>query len=73
SISHAWKQAKAYAGPIASRLLAYFCGDQTLRVTVKRDRRGNPYFVAYDPVSQQRHTFSSEQELRIWADTRYYQ
>lgn len=71
SIGHAWKQAKAYFGPIASGLLAYFCGDQTLRVTVKCDRQGNTVFVVYDSINQRRHTFSSEPEVRSWIDQRY--
>lgn len=73
SIGRAWAAAKQYLSPMASRLLAYLCGSTDLSVTVKRDRSGHRVFLAYDPVTQQRHTFSSEQALRAWADQRYYQ
>ncbi len=73
SLSQAWALAKARLGQVASGLLTYLCGSTDLRVTVRRDRSGNPLLVAYDPVTQQRHTFSTEQELRAWIDQRYYQ
>ncbi|MGB3310052.1 MAG: hypothetical protein WBG32_24690 [Nodosilinea sp.] len=82
AIGRVWAGAKARFRPMASRLLAYLCGSTDLSVTVKRvgrrsalggDRLGHTVFVAYDPVSQQRHTFSSEQELRVWIEQRYYQ
>ncbi|PSN11656.1 hypothetical protein C7271_24360 [filamentous cyanobacterium CCP5] len=82
AIGRVWAMAKAQLRPMASRLMAYLCGSNSLRVTVKRvsrrsalggHRQGQLMFVVYDPVSQQRHTFSSEQELRVWADQRYYQ
>ena len=69
----AWAAVKARLGPAGMALLAYFCGSTAPRVRLKRDRRGNTLFVAYDPVSQERHTFSSEQALRVWAEQRYYQ
>ncbi len=37
------------------------------------DRFGNQYFTVYDPISNQRQTLSSEQEVRIWLEQRYYQ
>lgn len=38
----------------------------------KRDRRGNVYYDLYDPVGNQRLTFSSEEEIRYWLEQRYY-
>ncbi|MGG6241647.1 hypothetical protein ACQ4N7_23735 [Nodosilinea sp. AN01ver1] len=73
AIGRVWAEAKVRLRPMASSLMAYLCGSSSLTVTVKRDRQGQTAFVVYDPVSQQRHTFSSEQELRVWADQRYYQ
>jgi len=72
SLGRAWARAKAHLRPLGSALLNYFCGSTDLRVTVRRDRQGHHQFVAYDPVSQQRHSFSSEHELRVWVDQRYY-
>ncbi len=73
SIARVWAGAKWHLSRTGSALLTYFCGSTDLSVTVKRDLRGNTLFIAYDPVSQQRRTFSSEQELRVWVDQRYYQ
>ncbi|MBE9159039.1 hypothetical protein IQ265_19680 [Nodosilinea sp. LEGE 06152] len=82
AIGRVWAGAKARLCPWASRLVVYLCGSNSLRVTVKRigyrsvlggDREGQTVYVVYDPVTQQRHTFSSEHDLRVWADQRYYQ
>ncbi|HSM81711.1 MAG TPA: hypothetical protein VLS96_08495 [Nodosilinea sp.] len=73
SLGHAWAVAKTRLAPMATALLAYLCGSTDLRVTVRCDRGGNSLYVVYDPVTQQRHTFSSEADLRAWADRRYYQ
>lgn len=72
AIGRVWATAQSRLYPWARAVLAYFCGSTELRVTVRGDRQGNPLFIAYDPVSQQRHTFRSEQALRDWADQRYY-
>lgn len=42
------------------------------RVWQKCDRQGNTYWVAYDPAINCKATFSSEKEVRIWLDERYY-
>ncbi len=76
AIGRVWAEAMARLRPMASSLMTYLCGSSGLTVTVKRVGRGSQgqtVFVAYDPVTQQRHTFSSEQELRVWVDQRYYQ
>ena len=73
SIGRVWAATKAHLSPMVRGLLAYLCGSTDLSVTVKRDRSGHRVFLAYDPVTQQRHSFSSEQELRVWIDQRYYQ
>lgn len=73
SLGRAWAAVKARLGPVGMTLLAYFCGSTAPRIRLKCDRRGNTLFVAYNPVSRQRHVFDSEQALREWADQRYYQ
>ncbi|MGB3202983.1 MAG: hypothetical protein WBA99_18905 [Nodosilinea sp.] len=73
ALGRVWARAKACLRPAVIRLVAYLCGSDSVRVAVKRDRQGQTVFVVYDSVSQQRHTFSSEQELRVWVDQRYYQ
>ena len=73
SIARVWAEAKRRLSLVGGALLTYLCGSTDLSVAAKRDLRGNTLFIAYDPVSQQRRTFSSEQELRVWDDQRYYQ
>lgn len=38
----------------------------------KRDRAGNTYWQVFDPVTGYFTYFSSEQEVRIWIEERYY-
>ncbi|MGF1480739.1 MAG: hypothetical protein ACFB4I_14845 [Cyanophyceae cyanobacterium] len=42
------------------------------RVWQKCDRQGNTRWFVYDPATSCTATFSSEQEVRIWFDERYY-
>ena len=39
----------------------------------KRDRAGTLYWRVYDPITQNRRFFYSEDEIRVWLDQRYYQ
>ncbi|MGB3138383.1 MAG: hypothetical protein WBB18_16365 [Nodosilinea sp.] len=79
AIGQAWLAAKQRLGPAASRLFAYLCGSTDLRIKTRLVLNANPgqrgitLFLVYDPVSQQHQTFSSEQELRVWVEQRYYQ
>lgn len=73
SLGRAWGAVKTRFGPLGIALLAYFCGSTEPHIRLKRDHDGNTLFVAYDPVSQQRRNFSSEQDLRVWVEQRYYQ
>ncbi|WOD41558.1 hypothetical protein [Nodosilinea sp. E11] len=72
SLGRVWAAVQGRLGWVGRRLFDYLCGSTDLRVTVRRSRAGKTLFVVHDPVGQQRHTFSSEQDLRAWADQRYY-
>ena len=39
----------------------------------QRTRNGRQIWFAYDPVTDQKRQFCSEQEVRLWLDTRYYE
>ncbi|NJL49019.1 MAG: hypothetical protein HC929_18115 [Leptolyngbyaceae cyanobacterium SM2_5_2] len=54
-------------------LLVWLCPSMSPRITVRRNRQGQTWFLAYDPVDGQHRRFYSEQDLRIWLDQRYYQ
>ncbi|MGF1459386.1 MAG: hypothetical protein ACFBSG_10205 [Leptolyngbyaceae cyanobacterium] len=56
-----------------SALLRYFTGSQEPRISVQQDSEGQPVFEIYDPVDQSRHTLTSEQDVRVWLEKRYYQ
>jgi hypothetical protein len=43
-----------------------------LSVTQRRDDFGNESFRVYDPMTRKYSAFSSEQEIRIWLEQRYY-
>lgn len=68
-----WTCSKARLQQVAHSFLKYCVGSSEPRISALRDRQGNPYFVAYDPVDNRRHSFASEVELRVWLEQRYYQ
>lgn len=43
------------------------------RISKRFDRWGNIYFAVYDPANKTHQVFTSEQEVRIWLEQRYYQ
>lgn len=75
-------KAATWLKQVGHSLLNYFCGsiEPKISITQRREGPGAPRdgqawvkFRAYDPVSRQHHTFTSEAELRTWLDQRYYQ
>ena len=50
----------------------YFSQRQEPKIWQKRDRYGNLYWVVYDPTTGHSSCFSSEQEVRVWLEQRYY-
>ena len=55
---------------LAQELLLFFTGTQQLRVWTKSTKQGVVWF-AYDPISDQRSGSCSEEELRIWLESRH--
>ncbi|WP_088890703.1 hypothetical protein [Leptolyngbya ohadii] len=53
------------------RLMQYCLGNPEPRITLKRDRSGEHYWVVYDPTMNQSLTFWSAPEVRIWLEERY--
>lgn len=43
-----------------------------LQVWRKSDRYGNAYWQAFDPKTRRSTSLSSEAEMRIWIEQRYY-
>ena len=50
---------------------ALTCGHE-LQVWQKKDRNGNAYWQAFDPKTRKFTSLSSEAEMRIWIEQRYY-
>lgn len=71
-VSRAWKKSKSGLAAIARSLLQSSYGLAEPSIRMRRDRQGKPYFTAYDPFSQTHHRFTSEQDVRIWLEERYY-
>ncbi|MGF1514975.1 MAG: hypothetical protein ACFB5Z_14945 [Elainellaceae cyanobacterium] len=45
--------------------------DQDPKIVATRDRAGNPKWSVYDPQSGYANTFTSEDEVRFWLETRH--
>jgi hypothetical protein len=56
-----------------NRLVALLSGSSEPQVTTLVDRGGQQQWHVYDPVLNHHHTFTSEQEVRVWLEQRYYQ
>lgn len=55
------------------QLLNIACGSQSPRIRQRIDRLGNRYYRVYDPSSETHRLFTSEEEMRVWLEERYYQ
>lgn len=55
----------------AQDLLAFLTGSQQLRIWTKSTKQGVKWF-AYDPASDQRIADCSEDDLRVWLESRYH-
>lgn len=54
-------------------LLASFCSKANEpKISSRKNNYGNVYFRVYDPQTKRNSNFSSEQEVRMWLDNRYY-
>lgn len=73
SIHQLWIRSKTRLQQAAQSFLKYCVGSSEPTIAARRDRQGNQYFTAYDPVDGRHHSFASELELRVWLEQRYYQ
>ena len=67
-----WDGVKARLGRWGQGLVRGLTGTQEPQIVERRDPQGQTYFQVYDPVSQCRHRFTCEADLRTWLDQRYY-
>ncbi|MGL5922353.1 hypothetical protein [Chroococcidiopsis sp.] len=57
---------------ILEKLVRALTRGHELQVWRKKDRNGNPYWQAFDPKTRKSTSLSSEAEMRIWIEQRYY-
>jgi hypothetical protein len=67
--THPWQDGRWKR--IWDRFVQYCLGNPEPRITLKRDRSGEHYWVVYDPISNQSTAFWSANEVRIWLEERY--
>lgn len=58
---------------IKQRFVRALTCNSELQVWQKTDRYGNNYWQARDPKTDKSTSLSSEAEMRIWIEQRYYQ
>lgn len=69
---HPTNRLKSALNQFGTALLKLFDQSQEPRISKRFDRWGNIYFSAYDPVDRTYYVFTSEPEIRIWLEQRYY-
>jgi hypothetical protein len=65
------QQISKYLGRVGYQLVKFLAGNREPKITQYRDRHGNSYYEIYDPVSGNRHSCATEQEVRVWLEQRY--
>jgi hypothetical protein len=66
--TNAYTKLTAFLHALAASLLR---GNE-LQVEQRRDRRGNTWWQAFDPTTNESVSFGSEAEMRAWIEQRYY-
>lgn len=57
---------------LGDRTMRFFTGQAEPRIW-QRTRQGQPTWFAHDPISNRTRQFTSEQEVRLWLEKRYYE
>lgn len=57
---------------LGDRAMRFFTGQTEPRIW-QRHRQGQSLWYAHDPVTNRTRQFSSEQEVRLWLEKRYYE
>ncbi|WP_017303124.1 hypothetical protein [Spirulina subsalsa] len=54
------------------RLFQWLLGNNEPKIRLERDNSEQIYYQVYDPVTQERQRYLTEQEVRIWLEKRYF-
>ena len=57
---------------IANRWFEISSQKTEIKVFKKRDRQGNKYWLAFNPIDSSYNYFASEVEVRMWIEQNYY-
>jgi hypothetical protein len=57
---------------IGDRTMRFFTGQTEPRIW-QRTRHGQPTWFAHDPITNRTRQFTSEQDVRLWLEKRYYE
>lgn len=57
---------------LGDRAMRFFAGQTEPRIW-QRTRQGQPTWFAHDPITNRTRQFSSEQDVRLWLEKRYYE
>jgi hypothetical protein len=57
---------------LGDTIMRFLTSNNELRIW-QRTRNGRSTWFAYDPVTDRKRQFYSEQEVRLWLDNRYYE
>ena len=57
---------------LAQRLIHWLVTKPELTVKQKVDRSGNVFWYVYDPMTERTAYLTSEEEVRIWIEERFY-
>lgn len=57
---------------IGDRTMRFFTGQTEPRIW-QRTRQGQPTWFAHDPITNRTRQFTTEQDVRLWLEKRYYE
>ncbi|MFE4106894.1 hypothetical protein [Almyronema epifaneia] len=85
-VSNSWLKANKAASPtnrlaqmaplartLATQLLNWLAANDQPQINERYCSKQGRYWEVYDPITQSRQTFDSEQALRVWLEQRYYE
>lgn len=58
---------------IVQTLVAKLSNSNDPQIQMKYSSSGHEYWRVYDPVTRKTSTFTSEKDVRVWLEQRYYQ
>lgn len=67
-----WPTLQGWGRQFLAVVLNSMSSSKTYQIWKKTDGIGHTWWYVYDPSTQRTHYFSSENEVRVWIESRYY-